>query len=283
MSEEVVVPTEQEASAAISAGYAKVNPPAEVVKTEAEVVETPPEKVETVEADPWEGVPDVVRKTLDGITGKLGSFDGDLKATVGRIQAENTKFEKLLATAQSVAKTVEDAPTQAQIAVAATTAELWQKQKDDYPEWAEGMEAKFAAERADWLKSVPTVDVEGINKSVSTVSTKVDNQRLEQMSEVVAIKYPEWEKTVSSDNPKFVAWYTAQPQEVQALGQSVRARDAIKVLDLYTEHEKAETVRTKNQARLAGVVAPKQANSGGPSILPDEAGLSVGYNRVKRA
>jgi hypothetical protein len=67
------------------------------------------------------------------------------------------------------------------------------------------------------------------------------------------------------------------------------ARDAIKLLDAFKEHRKntavapdatAPAVRSKK--RLDAVVAPKQAASGGPTILPDEAGLSIGYNRVKK-
>jgi len=111
----------------------------------------------------------------------------------------------------------------------------------------------------------------------------------------VGAEYPliwvEWEDDIyvvapngsKSFKPEFAAWMQAQAPEVKALADSQNARDAISMLDKYYDHRKAEAAKAKNQSRLAGAVQPKQAASGGPSILPDEAGLSVGYNRVRRA
>ena len=73
------------------------------------------------------------------------------------------------------------------------------------------------------------------------------------------------------------------------LADSDQPGDAIKLLDAFKEASKpapaqvTDPVKEQKQKRLATVVAPKQASSGGPSVLPDSAGLAIGYNRVRRA
>lgn len=301
VTDEAVAAAEAEANVALSAGYNKINPPEstkadneasvitdksdETAPAEAAATETP--KDETAVPDPWDGVPPIVRQTLEGISTKLGAVDAlshDLKTTAGRVAA----IQSSLATAKATAKTMENAPTAAQIDAAAKDPEEWAELKKDFPEWTTATEGyirqALATERAELLKQIPkpdAVDVDGIRREVGDAM-----DRVRQFARV-DLKHPDWEQDVRAPDgsltPEFAAWMKMQTPETQALADSWKASDAIKMLDLYYDHRKATARKEKNQTRLASAVAPKSAAGGGPSILPDEAGLSVGYQRVKRA
>lgn len=271
-------PTEQEANDALTAGYNKVKPAAAPDAT-AEAAAAP---AEPAAPDPWEGVPPVIKTTLESITGKLGMVDTlakEVKSGTGRIAA----MQSQLAIAQAAAKAVAVAPTAEQIASASKSREKWNTLKDDFPEWTDAMDERFAAEREEMLNAMPRpepVDVAAITRDVGAV-VSTDAITLARQLVRVDAKHENWEADVRA--PEFAAWMKTQAPDTQALANSSNASDAIKMLDLYYDHRKASERRDKNQARLDAVVTPKSANSTGPSILPDEAGLSVGYNRIKRA
>jgi hypothetical protein len=283
-------PTAEEADAALTAGYNKVKPPetpAEPDKKEpdapdAPAAAAPAEPAKPAAPDPWEGVPPVVKTTLESITGKLGAVDTlakEVKSGTGRIAA----MQSQLATAQAAAKTVAVAPTPEQIASASKSKEKWDALKSDFPEWTDAMDERFAAEREATLKAIPkpeAVDVAAITRDVGA-AVRTDAVTLARQLARVDAKHENWEADIQA--PEFAAWVATQAPEVKALADSSNASDAIKMLDMYYDHRKGAERKDKNKARLDAAVTPKSASSGGPSILPDEAGLSVGYNRIKRA
>ena len=281
-------PTEEEASAALTAGYNKIKPPetpAEPDKKEPDAPAAPDaaaaaaEPAKPAEPDPWAGVPPVVKTTLESITGKLGAVDSLTKEVKGRMAT----FQSQLATAQAAAKTVAVAPTPEQIAAASKSKEKWDSLKNDFPEWTDAMDERFAAERAETLKAIPKaepVDVAAITRDVGA-AVKTDAVTLARQLARVDAKHENWEADIQA--PEFAAWVATQAPEVKALAASESAQDAIKMLDMYYDHRKGAERKDKNKARLDAAVTPKPASSGGPSILPDEAGLSVGYKRIKRA
>lgn len=295
----VATPEQQalEADAAVAVGYNRAKGVPVVEPAVEKVAETTAKTEPVVEAkpvDPWEGVAPVVRETLQAIDGKMGKLtkvSHELKTAVGRFQSE-------VAAAKSVAKTIEDAPTQAQITAASHSLEEWNKLKADFEGWSKGIDERIAeriaAERTETLKQFKpqTVDVDGIKRDVGAgFNEAISKSRQEVVKLARAFgrvdgKYPDWETDVhlptGEYTPEFSAWETKQAPDIRALADSESAADAIKMLEMFYDHRKAEAKREKNQARLATVVAPKQANSGGPTVLPDEAGLSVGYNRMAK-
>jgi len=271
--------TEQEANAALTAGYNKVKPPEAKAEPVAAVEPAP---AEPAKPDPWEGVPPVVRSALETITGKLGAIDSlakEVKVGTGRISAIQSQMD----IARAAAKTTESAPTPAQIESASKDKEKWDALKSDFPEWTEAMDARLAAQRDEILKAIPKperVDVEALRRDVGA-SVSAETIKFARAFARVDAKHDNWESDVRA--PEFAAWMKTQAPDVQALAASSDATDAIKMLDMYYDHRKTADRKDKNRARLDSAVTPKQATSGGPSILPDEAGLSVGYKRVKRA
>jgi len=198
----------------------------------------------------------------------------------------------------------------------------WDALMADFPDWKDPFEERLAAHAANISKNIPTVDVTKIKEELEAGFsqalvdiTRASTQEARQLAQL-DIKHPGWEtkiatkdfsdwlfaggpteqeqaryfelkKTSPSEADAFYAEFArTHPQwwgDRGAANASSNAADAIRQLDAYEEHRKAVEKQAKNQARLATVVAPKQATSGGPSVLPDEAGLAVGYKRAKRA
>ena len=290
----------QEESAALSAGYKKVKGEAPEVVEKKETQATEPEKKEepakgvTKEVakeavpDPWTGVNPAVKEMLQNISAKLGDadkFGQRLKSFEGRLGAA----QNALAAAEAAAKASgTKAPTAQQMTEAMQSTKKFDALMAEMgPDWEEAFKEFRAAQAAAFSKNAQVVDVAGIKKELEEGFTKsvqeiseASTQTARQLA-ILDIKYPTWEQDVKQ--PDFGAWIKTQAPEMQALMGSESAVEAMKVLDAYAEHRKTAEKQAKNQARLAAVVAPKQATSGGPAVLPDEAGLEVGYNRVRRA
>jgi len=209
------------------------------------------------EADPWLGVNPIVRAKLEGIdklSNDMRQFTTEMKTAAGRMQSE-------MAAAKLAASKVDNAPTQEQIAAAAATPEKWDKLKELFKEWSDEFSAtdaideritgRLAAERAETLKAIPKVDVEEITKGVRELA-RID------------MKHPSWEEDIyvpkeqgGGFTPAFAAWRNIQPPEIQALGGSNLARDAIKMLDLYYDHQKKVAEQEKKQQRLEAAIPAK--------------------------
>lgn len=286
---EVVEQTPAEERKAAQAAFKTASDEAPVKAAEPVVVEKEesapaPEQVKA--ADPWEGVPAVVRTTLDGITGKLGAIDrlaNEVKAGTGRVAA----IQSELAAAKAAAKTAETAPTPAQIEEASKSLDKWDALKGDFEEWSAGIDQRIAeriaAERAEMLKATPQpVDVESIKRDVGasmTESIKQSEARAERRARAFArvdAKYPDWEFDVHTPDggltPAFAAWASVQAPEVKALADSEDPRDAIKMIDAFYKHRESEALRGKNQQRLESAI-PARGTQGQrePTLSDDEA------------
>lgn len=317
-----------EAAKAALAGFASVDEPeAKPEKTEAKPVKKadPVEKTdvekaaETKAADEaaakaadeaqWDGVPVKVRQTLEAISGKVGTLDKiehRLKGVEGRTGAalEGVHALKIaLTAAKEVAKTVDDAPTQAQIDAAAKDPEKWEALKKDFEEWTQATEEyvkrQLAAERAETLKQIPKVDIDGIKKDVGdTVGKAVAKARAEAVKEarqlvMIDQKHPTWEEDVhvyaedgtASLTPEFSAWMNKQDPDVKALADSNLARDALKMLDLYYADRKAVADATakaeRNKKRLDSAITPKGvATASANRTLTEEESRLQGFLSV---
>lgn len=316
----VLTPEEQakEERDAFTAGYNKVKPEVKPEKEgsdkdEPEKTVITPDKIDA-EPDPWEGISPIIKTTLGSITEKLekvavtanqvGSVQRHLKGLEDKIGAVVAGMEAV----KTVAKTGADTPTQSEVKTAAQTTEKWNQIKTDFPEWAEAMEERLAAQSAA-MKPAEPVDVEGLRKQLQDEASAAISQSapaIERRAREYArvdLAHPDWEddvyvhdaegKKIISDSggpvftPEFNAWMTAQAPDVKALANSEKSKDAISMLDQFYKHKKTAAAQAaadeKRNKRLAAAVTPQQVASGGPTILPDEAGLAIGYKKVKHA
>ena len=252
---------------------------------------------------------------IEATANQIGAAQRKLKTVEDRVEAISKAGT---AAAKAATATGADAPTKAQIdAAAAAGGEKWKQMQEDFPDWAAAMDERLAA----LASGKAPVDVDALRKEVAgEVSTRIaESVDVAEERAFIRLKHPGWKTTVNT--PDFKGWtlaggpsmesYThyknledtdpARAQEAKAgfardfptwwqeKGKAIfssSADDAVRLLDGFEAHRKAvaeaAAKREKNQTRLATVVAPKQANSGGPSVLPDEAGLSVGYERIAK-
>ena len=200
-----------EAEAEIFGGVEPTQEPNEVAPPAAKEPEA-----DNAAADPWAGVAPALREQMEGMSQRLSSLDeitNRLKTAEGRVSALQSELAKKAT--QDVKKTPGAAPSAAQVDAAATDAE-WEELKEDFPEWANALERRIAA----------------TNESVRSLISKEQARMTEEVEKrIVSIKHPGYQKTIQ--DPDFKTWFQAQPAEFQKLANSMKADDAITVLDGY--------------------------------------------------
>jgi hypothetical protein len=201
-----------EAEAEIFGGAEPTQGPEETAPTEK-----PAEKnTEEPNVDPWAGVAPALREQMEGMNQRMASLDeitARLKTAEGRVSALQSELAKKAT--QDVKKTPGAAPSAAQVDAAATDAE-WEELKEDFPEWANALEKRIAA----------------TNENVRSLISKEQARMTEEVEKrIVSIKHPGYQKTIQ--DPDFKTWFQAQPAEFQKLANSMKADDAITVLDGY--------------------------------------------------
>ena len=201
-----------EAEAEIFGGAEPTQGPEETAPTEK-----PAEKnTEEPNVDPWAGVAPALREQMEGMNQRMASLDeitARLKTAEGRVSALQSELAKKAT--QDVKKTPGAAPSAAQVDAAATDAE-WEELKEDFPEWANALEKRIAA----------------TNENVRSLISKEQARMTEEVERrIVSIKHPGYQRTIQ--DPEFKTWFQAQPAEFQKLANSMKADDAITVLDGY--------------------------------------------------
>ncbi|MFH1302215.1 MAG: hypothetical protein ABIK07_14235 [Planctomycetota bacterium] len=250
-----------------------------------EVVAQPEAMAEAVVAqpeaqpvDPWEGVSPIVREQFEQLNQKVMSVDSltmRLKTAEGRVGALQSELAKRNAPPKAEEK---KAPTEEQIAAAEASDAAWEMMKEDFPEWAEAFESRFAAARAEFEPKV-----EGLRREVVDRQAERD-AKLEHR--LVAFKYPNFQAEYL-EKKEFWDWLGTQPADVQQLSQSAIAEDAIAVLDAYTTSKTSP--QANRRSRLAAERKDRLAKSevvvrGTPQQpIKSEADMSVAELRQKVA
>ena len=283
-----------ESNAAFEAGFNKsrgnVVEPAPKEKETAELPKSEAAPVKAEEPpkteDPWKDIHPTVKAQFDSVNKvveQVAKQQRDLQGVLGGI---NTQLKTALAAAKAVKESGGEAPTQAQVKAAAASPEKLAAMKEDFPEVAEVldmMEKRVAAVEA----AKPAVDVETIRTEIrgefqdKITKAELRAEESRQLARIDA-KHPDWEASIRT--PEFDAWWTKQPQEIQALSASRQASDVIRVLDAYETHRKKAQAdaeaKAKQEARLKNAVTPK----GVPvqsSTLNDDEGLERGFKKVR--
>lgn len=285
----------EDAQAAFSAGFANARgeptaqPQAPADRKPEAKEEAPPAKpaeeaapaaAPAAEEDPWKDVPKKMRETLEAVQNSVASLTNHVKPLEGRLGKMQRVFDEWKAAKDTPAPAAAPAPTQEQMDAATKSTAKWDELKDQYPQWAEAMEERLAAERAAAKPAAPAVDPEEIRAKIrSELEQSVQQQILEATraahSTVVELRHPGWVATVKSED--FKAWRAKQTAEVNALGASENATDAIKLLDLYKEakqKEKAAASRLKSAELPSGVPAI-------PTATSDQDAFSAGYKKAR--
>lgn len=239
-------------------------------------VEPEPTPAPVADEDPFASLPDAVKAKLaeiDAIKDANAQLLHHVRSAEGRVAAMQREFEQARAAQQQVAPN--EAPSQQAIARAAANPEKWEQLKSDFPEWAEAMEGYVGAQLAS-LQTPQGLKPEEVAIFVrqQVEASKAEMGRLLEEAKIEG-KYEDWRDIVNTSD--FAAWYTVQKPEVKALAESNNARDAIKMLDMFSEAKArpAEAIRQERGARLAAAAAPTRGGSAPPpksldSMTPEE-------------
>ena len=221
------------------------------------------------------------QKFLEGLPRRLSTLEGSL----GGLKSQLTTA---LATAKAATTEGKVAPSQAQIADAATSGERWKKLEEDFPEFAAAFQEQMAASQKEVLGKMPKpLNLDDIKKDVvGAVQPMLQEVKSEarQLARV-DLKHEGWEETIKTQ--AFGDWMKVQAPEVQALADSDKATDAIKLLDSFEVHRKKvaddAAAKLKKEKRLAGAITPQGTAGVAETGISDEAAFERGFKRVVRA
>ena len=217
------------------------------------------------ELDEWAGVSPALRKTIEGINGKLSTLDTidqRLRSAEGRIgSVQQAVFEQRKA-AEEAAKRVKDAPTKEQMAQAAKSDKAWEDLKEEFPGWGEALHDELTSVRqaAEALKQ----DIETL-RTMQNSGSQHDVEKLQREIDVklVSVKHPGWQQTVKSD--EFGQWLQGQDSDMQQkFLNSTDPVECIAVLDAFAGSNTeggAQGITASRQRRLEAATTVSKGRS----------------------
>ena len=236
-------------------------------------------------ADPLASLPEEFKAKLAKID-QLEQANAQLlhhvKTAEGRVAAMQREFQQARQAATQVSP--QDAPSQGQMAAAAKNPEKWEQLKQDFPEWAGAMEEYVAAKLGGVQPQTSGLTPQQVQELVSqqVAQTKAEMGVLLEEARIEG-KHEDWKTTVNT--PEFVTWFLAQSAEVRALADSTKAKDAIKMLDLYEQAKAkpAADIRQERNQRLAAAATTKPGQTPPPKTLDDMSPEELwNYEAAKR-
>jgi hypothetical protein len=187
---------------------------------------------------------------------------------------------------QQALKDLPKTPTAA-APIKVTKDSLKRLRKEGYGELADALEEDFGA-LLDAPGSTP-VDVESISKGVSEkLDARVTDLSREYEMKLVSISHPDWKEIANSDD--FKLWRATLSADMQK--QLAATWDSVLLTNTFTTFktwkangkkaaDSAKEAKPAQDKRLAAAVTPRGSQAASPSRLPDEAGLAVGFKKVR--
>ena len=215
---------------------------------------------------------------LDEFRAKFGRIDAleqqnaqllhHVKTAEGRVASFQRELQLAKSAQQQVAP--QDAPSQNAMSVASKNPEKWEALKEDFPEWASAMEEYVSSKISYRPQEQQNVSSEAIAEFVQGKVAEVEQTFTRRLEEArLEGKYEDWRDTVNT--PDFTAWFSMQKPEVQALAQSTQARDAVRMLDLFsdTKQRSAMDIKSERGAKLAAAATSRPGASPPSQTLDD--------------
>ena len=242
--------------------------------TPAPAAAAPAPAAATPADDPFAGLHPAVRarlESIDGLTQRLRNTEGH----IGGLTSENKRLAGEVAAAQAAAKTSTAAPTTAQMQAAQASTAKWDQLKTEFPEWADALEERLsrvqpAQPNLDELRN--QIRGELTQQLTTDITARVSADLAAKTEDrLVNVAHRGWKDTVKTK--EFTDWYAKQPTEVQQLGASPVAEDAIALLDKYQVHRSAQApavdpaqVKQQRQQRLQEAASMARGNASVPPV-----------------
>lgn len=175
----------------------------------------------------------------------------------------------------------QEAPSQTAIVSAAKNPEKWEQLKQDFPEWAGAMEEFVASKIGNQQQGLTPQQVAGYVQQ-QVAQTKAEMGRLMEEARIEG-KYENWRDTVNTT--EFAQWFTVQSPNTRALADSSTARDAIRMLDMFSSSRSvsATDIKQERGARLAAAATTRTGQTPPPKTLGDMSPTEMwNYEAKKR-
>lgn len=267
-----------EASASLAAGFNKVRgeeSPTEPVATPEPTAAPEPSPEPTPEPTPQPSPDD--EEILPGIT------KGRAKELLAQVPSQQKAINSLAGRVGELVRTIkqQQAPAAEPGAEGAPArklqADALKRLRTEYPELAEAMAEDLAGLMPEQQ------DPEKVAKLLKDqIDTAVTGVKRETERRLLTRDHRDWELVVTSSD--FNLWKSTLPADEQETFDTSWDAD---VVGSYISKFKAHTEALAKQgqrktARLEGAVVPKGDGGAATSKLPDSAGLSAGFNKVRR-
>jgi hypothetical protein len=136
--------------------------------------------------------------------------------------------------------------------------EQWEELKNDYPEIAAGIEARFGN-----LEKNHQAEIEALKGQISPIQQEAEAQYVKNQTDALIRDFPDYIQTINS--PEFDKWVQAQPRTVQALMGSDEAVDASYLLNSFAQTQQTtqpeSPLRTKRKQQLEDAETLSTRNS----------------------
>jgi len=180
-----------------------------------------------------------------------------LRTVTGRVGALQSKLDKA------------QAPTNAQVQMALKTPKGMEQLIKDFPEIAVPVQEFLQENLAGMKQASPDELVAALQDKLAADlgnRTQAAVQQFFEQREKARVEraHPGWLQTINT--PEFQAWRAAQPPEIQALGASDIAEDAIEMLNAYKRP--AATVADVNARRAAVQTAARTSRGQASTAAP---------------
>jgi hypothetical protein len=230
--------------------------------------------------DPLAGLSLTVRAKLaqiDDLAQANAQLLHHVKTTEGRVAAMQREAQ------QARQAAMQETPTQTAIVSAAKNPEKWEQLKQDFPEWAGAME-EYVTSKIGVPSQQQSLSPEAVAQFVQqeVANTKAEMGRLMEEARIEG-KYENWRETINTT--EFAQWFTVQNPETRALADSPAARDAIKMLDLFStaQTRSAGDIKQERGARLAAAATTRTGQTPPPKTLGDMSPAELwNYEAKKR-
>jgi hypothetical protein len=210
--------------------------------------EVQPEQVQN------EDDPAALRNKIAGLEVIVNQLQGRVRNTEGHIGGLSSQLKGQIEAARAVQKSGGDAPSAKAIQAAQGDPVELQKLQEEYPEFAKVLAPAIDAAVAQRMSSIDT------NKNDSQIldAVRAENERFKAFMEV-EFAHRGWQAEVKK--PEFQGWIDKAPREVRMLAESPEPADAVRLLDLFKESQKAQaTPQTKGISTASAL--PAGRNSG---------------------
>jgi len=213
-----------------------------------------------VELDPWAGVNPTLKTMFDEMKQKVSVLD-ETQNRLRRAESRIGNIANEFSAAKKAAEQVASAPTKGQMAEAAKSEEAWNELKEEFPEWATATDARINF-KLDTLRkelSSGSVNTEALQQEIDRLKVTMRDGTAEEIQRgIVSFFHPDWEKTITGTD--YQNWLKEQPEDIVSKTRSVKAVDAVAVLDAF---------EGKAAKKTATEIVAERKNRLRTSVLPE--------------